>query len=129
MNFSAFGVIALAICYDIRFPHLLSAMLQQNKDICCYLLPSAFNTTTGPYAWEILQRVRALDNQIFVGMCSPARNDADQVRLLQLLRTNRSNISVCLIRTFAVMRTQRTDHLDAHTAGRRRVYRIRNFGS
>ncbi|WWD22654.1 hypothetical protein CI109_107147 [Kwoniella shandongensis] len=73
-----FGTIGLAICYDIRFPSLLAAMIEKDKDICAYLLPSAFNCVTGPFAWEVLQKVRAIDNQIFVGMCSPARNDDNE---------------------------------------------------
>lgn len=48
-------------------------MCEANPDICAFLLPAAFNLTTGPKAWEILQRGRAIDNQIYVGMCSPAR--------------------------------------------------------
>lgn len=30
--------------------------------------------TTGPAHWELLQRARAIDNQLFVATCSPARN-------------------------------------------------------
>jgi omega-amidase len=81
---TAWGIIGLAICFDIRFPHLLAAMIQRNPDICAYLLPSAFNCVTGPLAWEVLQRVRAIDNQIFVGMCSPARNDAHEVGVVSV---------------------------------------------
>lgn len=74
----AFATIALAICYDIRFPLLLASLIASHPDISAYLLPSAFNLTTGPRDWEILQRVRAVDNQVFVGMCSPATDtDAD----------------------------------------------------
>jgi predicted amidohydrolase len=54
-------------------------MLASHPDISAYLLPSAFNTTTGPRDWEILQRVRAVDNQVFVGMCAPARDDGADV--------------------------------------------------
>lgn len=36
--------------------------------------PGAFNTTTGPLHWSLLQQARALDNQIFVAAVSPARN-------------------------------------------------------
>jgi len=44
----------------------------------CHVLiyPGAFNLTTGPMHWELLQRARAVDNQVFVSMCSPARDMA-----------------------------------------------------
>ena len=31
--------------------------------------------TTGPAHWELLQKARAVDNQLFVATCSPARNE------------------------------------------------------
>jgi omega-amidase len=37
-------------------------------------LSGAFNCVTGPLHWELLQRARAVDNQLFVLTCSPARN-------------------------------------------------------
>ena len=40
------------------------------------LFPGAFNMTTGPAHWELLQRSRAVDNQLFVAACSPARDEA-----------------------------------------------------
>uniref|UniRef100_G3PL40 omega-amidase n=1 Tax=Gasterosteus aculeatus aculeatus TaxID=481459 RepID=G3PL40_GASAC len=44
----------------------------------CQLLvyPGAFNMTTGPAHWELLQRARALDNQLYVATASPARDEA-----------------------------------------------------
>ena len=36
----------------------------------------AFNMTTGPAHWELLQKARAVDNQLFVAACSPARRCA-----------------------------------------------------
>ena len=35
----------------------------------------AFNMTTGPAHWELLQKARAVDNQLFVATCSPARDE------------------------------------------------------
>jgi omega-amidase len=35
--------------------------------------PGAFNTVTGPLHWELLLRARAVDSQLFVLACSPAR--------------------------------------------------------
>lgn len=37
-------------------------------------LTGAFNTTTGPAHWGLLQKARAVDNQLFVATCSPAHN-------------------------------------------------------
>lgn len=39
------------------------------------LYPAAFNMTTGPLHWELLQRGRANDLQLFVATVSPARVD------------------------------------------------------
>ena len=38
------------------------------------IIPGAFNTTTGPLHWQLLARARAVDNQLWVAMCSPARS-------------------------------------------------------
>ncbi|KAK3713340.1 Omega-amidase nit3 [Vermiconidia calcicola] len=50
-----YGKIAVAICYDIRFPEL--AMIAARKDAFLLLYPGAFNMTT-----------------VYVGLCSPARD-------------------------------------------------------
>eukprot|EP00076_Gallus_gallus_P008817 XP_004938306.3 omega-amidase NIT2 isoform X2 [Gallus gallus] len=46
-------------------------------DTRCQLLiyPGAFNMTTGPAHWELLQRGRAVDNQVYVATVSPARDE------------------------------------------------------
>lgn len=67
-----YGKIAVAICYDIRFPEL--AMIPARKDCFLLLYPGAFNLTTGAMHWELQARARAMDNQIYVGLCSPARD-------------------------------------------------------
>ncbi|EEB07193.1 amidohydrolase [Schizosaccharomyces japonicus yFS275] len=67
-----FGKFGMGICYDIRFPEL--AMIAARNGCAGMIYPSAFNTTTGPLHWELLARSRAVDNQIFVALCSPARN-------------------------------------------------------
>lgn len=40
----------------------------------CQLLvyPGAFNTTTGPAHWELLQRGRAVDNQVLLRIRAPS---------------------------------------------------------
>ena len=58
--------------YDIRFPEY--ALLLGQKYKCKILIyPGAFNMTTGPAHWELLQRARAVDNQCYVLTASPAR--------------------------------------------------------
>jgi omega-amidase len=67
-----YGRCGVGICYDIRFPHLALLLRQAGCRILFY--PGAFNMTTGPVHWELLQRARALDTQCFVATISPARN-------------------------------------------------------
>jgi len=67
-----FARIGLGICYDIRFPELAMISARQGCHLLVY--PGAFNMTTGPLHWELLQRGRAVDNQVFFSMCSPARD-------------------------------------------------------
>ncbi|OQR97179.1 carbon-nitrogen hydrolase [Thraustotheca clavata] len=63
--------IGVGICYDIRFPEL--SMLMKNAGAKFLMFPGAFNLTTGPAHWELLQRARAVDNQLYVAATSPAR--------------------------------------------------------
>ncbi|KAG9318360.1 carbon-nitrogen hydrolase [Chiua virens] len=69
---TGFARIGLGICYDVRFPEL--AMIAARKGCHVLIYPGAFNTTTGPLHWELLQQARAVDNQVFFSMCSPARD-------------------------------------------------------
>ncbi|KIZ03228.1 omega-amidase [Monoraphidium neglectum] len=66
------GRLGVGICYDIRFPEL--AMLYARRGVQLIVYPGAFNTVTGPVHWELLAKARAVDNQLFVATCSPARN-------------------------------------------------------
>lgn len=67
-----FGAVGLGVCYDVRFPEL--AMLAARRGAFAMVYPGAFNTTTGPLHWELLARARAVDNQVYVALCSPARS-------------------------------------------------------
>ncbi|KAI0050037.1 carbon-nitrogen hydrolase [Auriscalpium vulgare] len=67
-----FARIGLGICYDVRFPELAAIAARQGCQVLIY--PGAFNTTTGPLHWELLQRSRAVDNQLYFSMVSPARD-------------------------------------------------------
>ena len=69
-----FAKIGIGICYDIRFAEMAQIYAKMGCDLLLY--PGAFNMTTGPAHWELLQRARALDNQLFVATVSPARDEA-----------------------------------------------------
>ncbi|XP_067633262.1 omega-amidase NIT2 [Eurosta solidaginis] len=81
-NFSVIQIddhkIGIGICYDIRFEEL--ARVYRNEGCEMLIYPGAFNMTTGPLHWELLQRSRANDNQLYVVTTSPARDkDAEYV--------------------------------------------------
>lgn len=67
-----FGMIGLMICFDIRFPEL--SRLTQLAGAKMIIVPAAFNMTSGPRWWDLMFRTRAVDNQIFMAGCSPARD-------------------------------------------------------
>ncbi|KAL7140361.1 hypothetical protein ABFS83_09G115800 [Erythranthe nasuta] len=66
------GRIGIGICHDIRFPELAMLYRDRGAHLICY--PGAFNMSTGEALWELEQRARALDNQLFVATCSPSRD-------------------------------------------------------
>ncbi|MCV2879106.1 carbon-nitrogen hydrolase family protein [Sedimentimonas flavescens] len=61
--------LGMAICYDLRFPHLFRKLAQGGAQILT--LPAAFNDTTGAAHWESLIRARAIENTCF--MLAPAQ--------------------------------------------------------
>ncbi|XP_033224804.1 omega-amidase NIT2 isoform X2 [Belonocnema kinseyi] len=63
--------IGVGICYDLRFEE--QARLYRNQGCQMLVYPAAFNMTTGPLHWSLLQRSRANDNQLYVACVSPAR--------------------------------------------------------
>jgi len=68
-----FGKMGVCICFDIRSPDLFIEMRKAGAKMV--FIPAAFNMTTGPAHWETLFRSRALDQQIYVLGCSPARDE------------------------------------------------------
>ncbi|OWK00561.1 NIT2, partial [Cervus elaphus hippelaphus] len=70
---TAYCRVGLGICYDIRFAELAQIYAQRGCQLLVY--PGAFNLTTGPAHWELLQRGRAVDNQVYVATASPARDE------------------------------------------------------
>ncbi|KAK5931192.1 omega-amidase NIT2 [Pseudochaenichthys georgianus] len=69
-----FCKVGVGICYDIRFAELAQLYSRQGCQLLVY--PGAFNMTTGPAHWELLQRARAVDNQLYVATASPARDES-----------------------------------------------------
>lgn len=58
------ATIGMAVCYDLRFPHLFRALAHAGAQILT--LPAAFNDTTGAAHWEVLLRARAIETGCFV---------------------------------------------------------------
>jgi omega-amidase len=67
-----FGRVGVSVCYDLRFPELARLMALRGAKI--FIIPGAFNMTTGPAHWEMLFRARAVDNQVYTLGCAPARD-------------------------------------------------------
>ncbi|XP_065056181.1 omega-amidase NIT2-like isoform X2 [Rhopilema esculentum] len=65
--------VGLGICYDLRFPELAHLYDKQGCNLLIY--PGAFNMITGPAHWLSLLTARALDNQLYVAGCGPARDE------------------------------------------------------
>jgi predicted amidohydrolase len=68
-----FGRMGLLICFDIRFPEICRLMALKGANVL--FVPAAFGMITGPMHWELLFRLRAVDNQVFTVGASPARDE------------------------------------------------------
>jgi len=55
-----FGMLGVAICYDLRFPELFRSMSRNGLDLLA--IPSAFTAKTGHAHWEVLIRARSIEN-------------------------------------------------------------------
>lgn len=68
-----FGKMGVEICFDIRFQELARITALAGAQVI--FIPAAFNMTTGPAHWELHFRGRAVDNQVFMCGCAPARDE------------------------------------------------------
>lgn len=68
--------VGVGICYDVRFPEL-SALMARQSGAGLLVFPAALNKALGPAHWELLLRARAVDNQVYLAVCSPACGGAD----------------------------------------------------
>ncbi len=63
------GALGLSICYDLRFPELYRAQLDQGA--IAFLIPAAWPLARIEH-WQLLARARALENQCFLLGCNAA---------------------------------------------------------
>jgi deaminated glutathione amidase len=56
--------VGMSVCYDVRFPELYRALALGGADVVT--VPAAFTVPTGRAHWKVLQRARAIENQVFV---------------------------------------------------------------
>jgi len=65
--------VGLGIGYDMSFSEMATVYRKNGADVLIY--PSAYPARLGLLHWDQLNRVRAIDNQVFVVGVSPARDD------------------------------------------------------
>jgi predicted amidohydrolase len=58
------GRMGLSICYDVRFPELYRALVDQGAEVLS--VPAAFTVPTGRDHWHVLLRARAIESQCYV---------------------------------------------------------------
>ncbi|MDQ8036747.1 MAG: carbon-nitrogen hydrolase family protein [Pedobacter sp.] len=58
------GRLGLTVCYDLRFPELFRALLDDGAELVS--VPAAFTHVTGEAHWQALLRARAIENQVYV---------------------------------------------------------------
>ncbi len=61
---TALGVLGLSICYDLRFPELYRALVDDGAQLIT--IPAAFTLDTGKDHWHALIRARAIETQTWV---------------------------------------------------------------
>ncbi len=71
---SPWGMVGVAICFDLRFPQQFLQMADRGAKLM--VAPAAFNTVTGPRHFRLLAQARAIDSQSFVAACSPALDES-----------------------------------------------------
>lgn len=70
-HFVTFQDLGILLCYDIRFPEMSRLLaLHGAKILIC---PAAFNEAATKKHWELFCRTRALENEVFVCGCAPAK--------------------------------------------------------
>jgi predicted amidohydrolase len=70
------GRLGMAVCYDIRFPHLFRQLAKAGA--CMISVPAAFTVPTGEAHWETLLRARAIETGAFA--LAPAQGGTHEDR-------------------------------------------------
>jgi len=68
------GRVAMAICYDLRFPELWRRLADEGAELV--LIPAEWPVRRVEH-WRLLLRARAVENQLFVAGCNRAGADTD----------------------------------------------------
>ncbi len=68
------GRVAMAICYDLRFPELWRRLADAGAQLI--LIPAEWPVHRVEH-WQLLLRARAVENQLFVAGCNRVGTDAD----------------------------------------------------
>ena len=68
------GRVAMAICYDLRFPELWRRLADAGADLI--LIPAEWPTRRVEH-WRLLLRARAVENQLYVAGCNRVGAGAD----------------------------------------------------
>lgn len=69
------GRLGLSICYDVRFPELYRALVDDSATILA--IPAAFTVPTGEAHWHVLMRARAIETACFVLAAAQSGAHAD----------------------------------------------------
>ncbi len=69
------GRLGLSICYDLRFPELYRALVDEGATILA--VPAAFTVSTGEAHWHVLLRARAIETACFVIAAAQGGDHAD----------------------------------------------------
>ena len=77
------GRVGMAICYDLRFPHLFRQLAQAGASFLT--IPAAFTATTGAAHWHVLMRARAIETGCFV--LAPAQTGSHRVSADRTVQT------------------------------------------
>lgn len=69
------GRLAHSICYDLRFPELYAALIQDGAALIA--IPAAFTAPTGAAHWHVLLRARAIETACYVIAAAQVGTHAD----------------------------------------------------